>query len=144
MPNVFAPWARARVPSGWICGGLSSSLRLRSATTGGVAERLNAPVLKTGSPARGSWVRIPPPPPDSSFVRAGFEAHEQMNKWVQQLCGAKLDTGASATVAPSPRGVSGGRPARTIPPAPPDPSSKLRSAAGVPDALGFFHVGVRR
>ena len=29
---------------------------------GGVAERLNAPVLKTGRPARVSWVRIPPPP----------------------------------------------------------------------------------
>src|SRR5438477_8868275 len=30
---------------------------------GGVAERLNAPVLKTGSGRQGhSWVRIPPPP----------------------------------------------------------------------------------
>jgi len=28
-----------------------------------VAERLNAPVLKTGSPSRGSWVRISPSPP---------------------------------------------------------------------------------
>ena len=30
---------------------------------GGVAERLNAPVLKTGRAARLSWVRILPPPP---------------------------------------------------------------------------------
>jgi hypothetical protein len=30
---------------------------------GEVAERLNAPVLKTGKPARVSWVRIPPSPP---------------------------------------------------------------------------------
>ena len=30
---------------------------------GGVAERLNAPVLKTGMPATASRVRIPPPPP---------------------------------------------------------------------------------
>src|SRR5450631_1061752 len=30
---------------------------------GEVAERLNAPVLKTGGPLRGSWVRIPPSPP---------------------------------------------------------------------------------
>lgn len=29
---------------------------------GGVAERLKAPVLKTGRPVRVSWVRIPPPP----------------------------------------------------------------------------------
>ncbi len=32
-------------------------------TPGGVAERLNAPVLKTGGPVRVSRVRIPPPPP---------------------------------------------------------------------------------
>ena len=30
---------------------------------GGVAERLNAPVLKTGVGASPPWVRIPPPPP---------------------------------------------------------------------------------
>ncbi len=30
---------------------------------GEVAERLNAPVLKTGNPARGSGVRISPSPP---------------------------------------------------------------------------------
>src|SRR5690349_10780510 len=29
---------------------------------GQVAERLNAPVLKTGGPSRVSWVRIPPCP----------------------------------------------------------------------------------
>jgi hypothetical protein len=30
---------------------------------GGVAERLKAPVLKTGGGASRPWVRIPPPPP---------------------------------------------------------------------------------
>jgi hypothetical protein len=30
---------------------------------GGVFERFKDPVLKTGDPARGPWVRIPPPPP---------------------------------------------------------------------------------
>ena len=30
---------------------------------GGVAEWLNAPVLKTGMGESPSWVRIPPPPP---------------------------------------------------------------------------------
>ena len=56
-------------PSGWTTRGLCTSLRARSTvqwtSPGGVAERLNAPVLKTGSPSRGSWVRIPPPPPDT-------------------------------------------------------------------------------
>src|SRR5215211_6393313 len=33
-----------------------------TAATGQVAERLNAPVLKTGGPSRVSWVRIPPCP----------------------------------------------------------------------------------
>ena len=34
-----------------------------SQSCGGVAERLNAPVLKTGMGESPSWVRIPPPPP---------------------------------------------------------------------------------
>ncbi len=34
-----------------------------SQSFGGVAERLNAPVLKTGMGESPSWVRIPPPPP---------------------------------------------------------------------------------
>ena len=59
----------ARPDAGWLDRArLCSSLRARSAVhwtpVGGVAERLNAPVLKTGSPSRGSWVRIPPPPPE--------------------------------------------------------------------------------
>ena len=41
---------------------------------GGVAERLNAPVLKTGNGRQGhSWVRIPPPPlrePNSAWLSA--------------------------------------------------------------------------
>ena len=63
--NLVYPWELAQLPSGWTGRGLCSSLRAQSASPGGVAERLNAPVLKTGSPSRGSWVQIPPPPPDS-------------------------------------------------------------------------------
>ncbi len=45
----------------------------RKIELGGVAERLKAPVLKTGIPATGSWVRIPPPPLKKRFGRAeGF------------------------------------------------------------------------
>ena len=36
---------------------------------GGVAERLKAPVLKTGSGESRSWVRIPPPPPEQGADR---------------------------------------------------------------------------
>ena len=34
-------------------------------SSGEVAERLNAPVLKTGKGASPSWVRIPPSPPST-------------------------------------------------------------------------------
>src|SRR3712207_2083664 len=37
---------------------------------GGVAERPNAPVLKTGVRSRGPRVRIPPPPPFGARVEA--------------------------------------------------------------------------
>ena len=40
-----------------------------SAVFGWVAERLNAPVLKTGSRESGSWVQIPPHP----LVRTSME-----------------------------------------------------------------------
>jgi hypothetical protein len=40
--------------------------RYDSTPPGGVAEWSNAPDLKSGMPARASWVRIPPPP--FSFV----------------------------------------------------------------------------
>ena len=33
------------------------------ATTGGLAEWFNAPVLKTGDRESGPWVQIPQPPP---------------------------------------------------------------------------------
>ena len=36
---------------------------------GGVTERLNVPVLKTGEGATLPWVRIPPPPPALEFIR---------------------------------------------------------------------------
>jgi hypothetical protein len=39
--------------------------------TGGVAERLNATVLKTVRGSRPSWVRIPPPPPADCRQIAG-------------------------------------------------------------------------
>ena len=65
---VLFPWELARLPSGWTPQGVCSSVRARSAVqrapAGEVAERLNAPVLKTGSSSRGSWVRIPPSPPE--------------------------------------------------------------------------------
>ena len=38
------------------------------AAVGWVADRLKAPVLKTGRPVRVSWVRIPPRPPNLSFL----------------------------------------------------------------------------
>ncbi len=52
------------------------SLPLRQIkSTGGVAEWLNAPVLKTGKGESPSWVQIPPPPPlikKARFERAFF------------------------------------------------------------------------
>ena len=39
------------------------NLRVSNNSYGGVAEWLNAPVLKTGMGESPSWVRIPPPPP---------------------------------------------------------------------------------
>ena len=42
---------------------LKSRSRTCFATAGWVVEWLKAPVLKTGRPARVSWVRIPPHPP---------------------------------------------------------------------------------
>jgi hypothetical protein len=115
--NLVFCRALARKPSGWTGRGVCSSLRAQSASPGGVAERLNAPVLKTGVLSRGPWVRIPPPPPKSSQHVVGMRTHGQTDKWVRrlcgaQLCGAKLDTGASATVVPSPRGTSVGPPTR--------------------------------
>ncbi len=114
------------MPSGWTRRGLCSSLRPQSASPGGVAERLNAPVLKTGVLSRGPWVRIPPPPPEMGHYVFGMRTHGPHDKWVRQLCGAKLDTGASATVIPSPRGMSNAPALLTIPPPPPirPPSTK--------------------
>src|SRR5258705_11832810 len=53
-----------------VCSAVSSYGRIRPARSsahqsGGVAERLKAPVLKTGRDESPSWVRIPPPPPAS-------------------------------------------------------------------------------
>ena len=83
--ELFAPWALARMPAGWTMPALCSSLRAQSAVhrapVGGVAERLNAPVLKTGSPSRGSWVRIPPPPP--------IPSHRHLNIRAARVIGAR-------------------------------------------------------
>ena len=70
--DLVFPRVSARKPSGWTGSGLCSSLRAQSASPGGVAERLNAPVLKTGVPSRGPWVRIPPPPPESGDYLVGM------------------------------------------------------------------------
>ena len=40
-----------------------SQLNKANIQLGGVTERLNVPVLKTGEGATLPWVRIPPPPP---------------------------------------------------------------------------------
>ena len=145
---VLFPWELARLPSGWTPQGVCSSVRARSAVArapaGEVAERLNAPVLKTGSSSRGSWVQIPPSPPTSPDVLAGIRSHEQSNNRVRQLCGAKLDKVASATLAPSPRGVSSGPPLRTISPVPTSRHSLfILEAARIADARGFSSSGVR-
>ncbi len=65
---LFARGAEVRMPVGWTGPGLCSSVRAQSAIPAGeVAERLNAPVLKTGEPSRAPWVRIPPSPPDRNI-----------------------------------------------------------------------------
>ncbi len=127
--ELFSPWVLARMPAGWTARGLSTSLRAQTVTPGGVAERLNAPVLKTGVPSRGPRVRISPPPPFQDFDAARGEIRTR--EWVRQLCGAKLDTGATATVAPSPRGVSSGPPLRTISPPPPELNRSLPSSSHI-------------
>src|SRR5215510_6121044 len=80
--NLFAPWAIGRMPSGWTRSHLSSSLRpAKSAAPGGVAERLNAPVLKTGIGAIRSRVRISPPPPpqDNDVVKGEIRTRDHQN-----------------------------------------------------------------
>ena len=49
---------------------------------GEVAERLNAPVLKTGKPLRVSWVQIPPSPPKYS----GFRSYPVALTWSKLHC----------------------------------------------------------
>jgi hypothetical protein len=57
---------------------------------GGVAEWLNAPVLKTGRPARVSWVRIPPPPLHSN---GNPKIPRQVTHFPAHLRGASRDDG---------------------------------------------------
>ena len=59
-----------------------SFISLRNALktlVGWVAERLKAPVLKTGKPERVSWVRIPPHPPFAS-AKASAELRRRMSR----------------------------------------------------------------
>jgi len=105
----------------------------------------SAPVVPRprGMISRPRLITIPPSPPNLSVVLAGFEAHEQMDHGVRQLCRAKLDTGAPAPVVPRPRGMSSAPALLTI--SPPRPSSFLfhSPAARVSDARGFSIAGVR-
>ena len=159
-----------RFLTGWTARGLCTSLRPQSARAGEVAERLNAPVLKTGGPSRVPRVRISPSPPFSKVDLDEIRARRPSGRWVRQLCGAKLDTGASATVAPSLRGASSAPALRAIPPGlatraglqrsvpnkqlwfraspthgkpHPSQSSIHPEAARVADARGFLLSGVR-
>ena len=60
-------------------------LRLNSSPreAGGLAERLNAPVLKTGKGASPSWVRIPPSPPFNYITLCQII----QNPWLALGCG---------------------------------------------------------
>jgi hypothetical protein len=69
---------------------------------GWVAERLNAPVLKTGSRESGSWVRIPPHP-HSGFAGSGRSTHETAqtpsgSRGSDVSCGVLLFPAASCCV----------------------------------------------
>ena len=85
------------------------------ASLGGVAERLNAPVLKTGGSARASWVRIPPPPPSSA-------------RWSEATAQRRMPS-----VAPPQKMREGGR--RELPPPPFGLRRKRRMAShrSIPD-----------
>jgi hypothetical protein len=48
---------------------------------GGVAERLKAPVLKTGRDESPSWVRIPPPPPHSLACFSTLWRSDEIGAW---------------------------------------------------------------
>ena len=50
------------------------NLRVSNNSYGGVAEWLNAPVLKTGMGESPSWVRIPPPPPLNLIKTVHYDA----------------------------------------------------------------------
>lgn len=56
--------------------GPKPATRMRSC--GGVAERSNVPVLKTGVGATPPWVRIPPPPPRATAFHAGSSFSERI------------------------------------------------------------------
>jgi hypothetical protein len=54
--------------------------------SGGVGERLKPAVLKTVRPERVSGVRIPPPPPDSTFLSLWSDLARKV-KFGGQICG---------------------------------------------------------
>jgi hypothetical protein len=170
---VLFPWELARLPSGWTPPEVCSSVRARSAVqrspAGEVAERLNAPVLKTGSSSRGSWVRIPPSPPSRATRLATLvptanrwtsssppniavalreiRNREQLDNRVRRSGLAGPDTRASSRVwSRAERGTSSGPTLRAIPPAPQPPptlSNYSSPAVRVADARGFSSTGVR-
>jgi hypothetical protein len=64
--------------------------RYPARTTGGVAERLNAPVLKTGIRFGGSRVRIPPPPFVALRPVICRAVEQKMNAWKTALVSLPL------------------------------------------------------
>ena len=81
--------------------GQSRALAGNCAPQGEVAERLNAPVLKTGGASRPSWVRIPPSPPTTSAFglskgRRSWSVELAVPEW-QELAGDADE----ATLAPA-------------------------------------------
>jgi hypothetical protein len=56
-----------------------------SLAPGGVAERLNAPVLKTGKGETPSWVQIPPPPPAIFITYCFGLLSQKVILWVLNL-----------------------------------------------------------
>ena len=62
---------------------------------GGVAERLKAPVLKTGVLARVPWVRIPPPPPGPSGGPWRTRDRRAAFSSLRSLAGTNLSSSAS-------------------------------------------------
>ena len=68
-----------------VCCGFKNST-MKSNFYGGVAEWLNAPVLKTGKGESPSWVQIPPPPPFPRRQRLRLALLARTGDLLFQLC----------------------------------------------------------